>query len=91
MKSIAVAAVLLAASTAAFAQEAAPIVAPSDPVLSIKLTQSQWNVVVSGLGKMPLETALPLVTEMQKQAVAQLQPQVTAAPTASAAKPKVKP
>lgn len=49
-------------------------------MLDLKLSVEMVNVLLAGLGKLPLEAALPVFTEIQKQANEQMN-----GPAASAA------
>lgn len=42
-------------------------------VLTLKLTVEQVNMLLAGLGKLPLEVSIKLFDEIQKQSAEQLQ------------------
>ncbi len=46
---------------------------PADPVILVHLPTSSWNVVLQGLGELPLKLALPVLNEIQAQAAKQNQ------------------
>lgn len=51
------------------------VLAQSQPSeLTIKLSLSQWNVVMQALGEVPFKTAQPIIANIQEQAKTQLPP-----------------
>lgn len=45
--------------------------------LEFKLTIEEVNVVLQGLGELPAKNSMQLITSIQNQAAAQMQPQVS--------------
>jgi hypothetical protein len=71
LKSLLIAIALIALPVAAFAQTVPP--AP-EKIITIALPVSQWNIVLAGLGKLPLETAEQTFEAIQGQASKQVAP-----------------
>jgi hypothetical protein len=47
--------------------------ATQEPMITMSLTVSQWNLIIAGLGKLPLETSAELWQTIRMEAQAQLQ------------------
>lgn len=48
--------------------------AAADQSITIKLPAAEWNVVLQGLGELPLKAALTVLQDIQSQAAAQVKP-----------------
>ena len=47
---------------------------PPAQVVTITLPAADWNVVLQGLGELPLKTAMPVLQNIQQQAAPQVAP-----------------
>lgn len=51
--------------------------APAPKVITIALPEASWQIVLNGLGELPMKTALPIFQDIQAQALPQLkQPEI---------------
>lgn len=55
----------------------------SNQVISVSLSPDQWNLVGSGLGKLPLEVSIATFLEIQQQVRAALSPASAPEPATS--------